>query len=178
MSSRGARAGSTGFAERLRGTTCNKPMARFGEHIMSLPLDALNTDENKIETKMKDGVWLGTIDRTDETIVGTKFGVVKCRTIRRRPEGQQWCAEAIQSMRGSVQQPVPGTTSDRIPTGIVDRSCDIARTLATRLVTPTPLASQPTTDHQRHNRRPGSREVWCYSRLPGLHRSITRAKDG
>ena len=46
--------------------------------------------------------------------------VVKCRTTRRRPEGQQWSKEAIQKMKGSVQQLVPGIESDRIPIGRVD----------------------------------------------------------
>merc|ERR1739836_281266 len=106
--------------ERLQGQASNKPMARFGEHVLYLPLDAPNTEENKIESKLRDGVWLGVIDRTDETIIGTLEGVVKCRTIKRRPDGQQWNQEALEDMKGSAKQPVLGIHSDRIPTGITD----------------------------------------------------------
>ena len=107
-------------AERLKGQTCTKPMARFGEYVHYMPLDAANTDESKISSKMRDGIWRGVVDRTDETIIGTTHGVIKCRTIKRRPEGQQWSADAIEDTKGSAQQPIPGTQSDRIPTGIVD----------------------------------------------------------
>merc|ERR1711884_518075 len=95
-------------------------MAQFAEHVLYLPLDAPSTEENKIETRMKDGVWLGIIDRTEEVLVGTKHGVVKCRTIKRRPPGQQWSGTALEEMKGTVQQPVPGVSNDRVPTGIVD----------------------------------------------------------
>ena len=49
---------------------------------------------------MRDGVWLGVTDRTDETRIGTESGVVKCRTITRRPEGQQWDGDAIKKVKG------------------------------------------------------------------------------
>ena len=86
---------------------------------MHLPLDVLNTDQQKIEEKMKAGIWLGVIDRTEETLIGTELGVMKCRTIKRRPEGQQWNNGAIPAMKGIVQQPQPGVPSDRVLCNLV-----------------------------------------------------------
>merc|ERR1711884_455313 len=105
--------------ERLKGQPSNKPMAQLGEHVRYLPLEASNTADHKVESKMIDGIWLGILDRTEEAIIGTEHGVVKCRTIRRRPVGQQWSGDAITKMKGTVQQLTPGVLSDHIPTGIV-----------------------------------------------------------
>ena len=106
--------------ERLKGKPSSKPLAQFGECVMYLPPDTPATEDRKIENKMRTGIWLGVIDRTEEAIIGTEHGVVKCRTIKRMPEGQQWDGKAIKEMRGSVQQPTPGIATDRIPTGSVD----------------------------------------------------------
>ena len=35
--------------ERLKGRASNRPIAMFGEHVLYLPLDALNTDQHKID---------------------------------------------------------------------------------------------------------------------------------
>ena len=43
--------------------------------------------KTKSEAKMRDGVRLGITDRTEQVTLGTQQGVVKCRAIRRRPEG-------------------------------------------------------------------------------------------
>ena len=52
--------------------------------------------------------------RSDEIIVGTADGVIKARTIRRRPEGEQWSAEEVENMKGTPSMPVPGVRSDNI----------------------------------------------------------------
>ena len=104
--------------ERLKLQPCNKPMVQFGEDVLYLFVDALNTDEAIAEFKMRDGIWLGIIGWSGEVSIGTDQGVVKRRTVKRRPEGQQWSGEAIGRMTGSAQQPVLGIQSDRIPTGM------------------------------------------------------------
>ena len=53
-------------------------------------------------------VWLGRSDATDENIIGTASGVKLIRTIRRRPVGEQYSAEAVQSMRGTPWQLTTG----------------------------------------------------------------------
>ena len=69
--------------ERIRGQPCRKPIVQFCKSVLYLPLDAANTNENKAEPKMKDGIWLGAIERTEENVTGTSAGTIKCRTIKR-----------------------------------------------------------------------------------------------
>ena len=64
------------------------------------------------------GVWLGTIERTDETLIGTTMGVVKCRTVSRLTEDERWDRRLTLSMRGVPWEPVPGRQSQHIPVEI------------------------------------------------------------
>ena len=90
--------------ERIRGRACNKPLAIFGEKVLYLPLKSVETKATKDEPKMKYGICLGIIDRTEEVLIGTERGVVKCRTVKRLPENQKWDAELVSKMQGVVWQ--------------------------------------------------------------------------
>lgn len=159
--------------ERLKGQASTRPIAQFGEHVLYLPLETPSTEENKVENKLRDGIWLGVVDRTEGAIVGTEHGTIKCRTVKRRPEGQQRSREALEAMKGTVQQPAPGSQSDRIPTRIVDDENKPVRARASGTPKDTPPRSQPSTrlakesDEDLHQR---CGEVWCHSRMPGMHR--------
>ena len=63
--------------ERIRKEDCVTPLAPFGETIMYLPLKTVH--RNKGIPAKRIGTWLGINERIDETLVGTKRGVVKCR---------------------------------------------------------------------------------------------------
>ena len=66
---------------------------------------------------MQEGVWLGTIERTEEYLIGTDKGVVKCRTIwRKATEEERWDRSAVESMKGTPWEPEPGR--DTIEVGI------------------------------------------------------------
>ena len=69
---------------------------------------------------MFEGTWLGINARTEEVLIGTKKGVIKCRTIKRLPESQRWDAALMHPMKGTHWQPVPGHASDHIPVEIAD----------------------------------------------------------
>ena len=43
----------------FKGRPSSKSMAQFGEHVLYRLLEAPNTDEKKIENKMREGVWPG-----------------------------------------------------------------------------------------------------------------------
>ncbi len=45
---------------------------------------------------------MGMIERTEEYLIGTSRGVVKCRTGKRNPPGEQWDAEALVATRGTT----------------------------------------------------------------------------
>ena len=46
--------------ERIRGKVCNKAICQVGESVLYMPLDSPNTDNNKSEARMREGIWLGT----------------------------------------------------------------------------------------------------------------------
>lgn len=72
--------------ERIRGKPCNRPVCQIGESVFYLPLDSPKIEDKKCEPKMREGIWLGTNERTEQNLIGTNNGVVKCRTVKRRPE--------------------------------------------------------------------------------------------
>ena len=67
--------------ERVRRETCNVPLVPFGESVMYLPMRTAKS--SKGEPAKKVGIWLGVIERIEEMIIGTRNGVIKCRTVSR-----------------------------------------------------------------------------------------------
>ena len=70
------------------------------------------------------GVWLGIIERTEETIIGTPNGVIKCRTVNRMVNGEQWNPELVLGIRGLPWEPIPGKQSMRIPVDVNENGDD------------------------------------------------------
>ena len=64
------------------------------------------------------GVYLGTNERTEESLIGTNKGVVRARTVRRLTETERWDHEMINNIRGTPKYPRPGSHSHRIPAHI------------------------------------------------------------
>lgn len=60
---------------------------------------------SKAEPRLIRGVWLGTIESSDEHLVGTARGVIKCRSITALPDTQRFSSEALDSMRGVPWRP-------------------------------------------------------------------------
>ena len=52
-----------GAYERTMGRTCDKPIAYIGEHIWYKPFDIPANDEDEVEPRMLEGVWLGANER-------------------------------------------------------------------------------------------------------------------
>ena len=107
--------GKTAY-ERIRGEPCMVPVIPFGEAVMYLPLRIAK--HNKGEASRRLGIWLGTIERTEETLIGTAQGVIKCRTINRLSEGDRWNHKLTVEMKGVPWEPVPGNTNQHIPVEI------------------------------------------------------------
>lgn len=103
---------------RRRGEDCDKPLAICGEKVMYLPLKTATSHADKGEPQMYEGIWLGVNSRTEEVLIGTRRGVVKCRTTKRLPEGQRWDATLVREMKGTHWQPVPGHLPDHTPVEI------------------------------------------------------------
>ena len=62
------------------------------------------------------GIYLGNDIRTIENIIGTEHGVYRAGQIRRKPLDERWSAAAVNAIVGCPQQPVPGGSSNSIPT--------------------------------------------------------------
>ena len=60
---------------------------------------------NKNEAKWHCGIWLGTIEHTNEHIIGTMDGVVKCRAIAPLPEDKQYDAVFSERVKWAPWKP-------------------------------------------------------------------------
>ena len=60
-----------------------------------------NLKPGKFEDRWDEGVWLGFDMRTGEYMIGTKVGVFRVATVRRKPIDARWSATKISEMSGS-----------------------------------------------------------------------------
>ena len=104
--------------ERLRKEDCVTPLVAFGETVMYLPLKTVH--RNKGTPAKRIGVWLGVSERTEEVLVGTKRGVVKCRIVERLGDKDRWSRTNVLEMICNPWEPVPGRDDHHIPVDIVD----------------------------------------------------------
>ena len=111
---------------------CTKPIVPIGEKVFYLPLKTANVHTKKGEPKMYEGIWLGTNSRTEEVFIGTRRGVVKCRTVKRLPARERWCKNLLHEMKGTTWQPVPGYKSDHVPVEIDEEGQKVSRETETK----------------------------------------------
>ena len=69
----------------LLGTPCVSPLCMFVESAFAL-IPAHEVRAAKLTNRWISGSWWG----SDEHLVGTKHGLLKCRSVRRKPPGEQW----------------------------------------------------------------------------------------
>ncbi len=103
---------------RRRGSRCARPLVPFGEKVLYLPLRTAEIHKDKGEPNMFHGIWLGSNARTEEISIGTKAGIVKCRTVKRLPEEEKWDFELFSQVQGVPWRPVPGVQGDHVPVEI------------------------------------------------------------
>ncbi len=104
--------------QRIRGRESHRPMCEFGESILWRPLKTAANKKNKDEPRYEEGYWLGVIDRTDEAIIGTSIGVVRCLEVRRRPEEEHGGGEGVLEVWGWPSGPNTGRKASRIPASL------------------------------------------------------------
>lgn len=111
------KSGSTA-AQIIRGSRAHRNIAHFGEKVMYQRAKISSPPKCNMEDNFKEGVFLGMRLRSDEILIGTKNGVIKARTVRRKAEQERWDKDLGKAMRGTPQVPVPGRGGDHIPTSI------------------------------------------------------------
>ena len=66
------------------------------------------------------GIWLGINERTEENLIGTEKGVIKCRTVTRLSDQDAWDGELLNRMKGVPWNLVPGKDDIRVPVDITE----------------------------------------------------------
>ena len=84
----------------LLGTLYVSPLCMFGESVFALIPDH-EVRAAKLSNRWISGCWWGRDASSDEHLVGTKFGVLKCRSVRRKPPGEQWSRRETVEARGT-----------------------------------------------------------------------------
>ena len=102
--------------QRIRADPSIPDIPKFGENVYFKPAKTVIIPKD--ESKWRSGIWLGFIDGTNEHIIGTPKGILKCRSIRRHDASDQFDATMIEKLAGTPWRPVPGRESLKIPTNI------------------------------------------------------------
>ena len=104
--------GKTAY-RRWKGKSFNKPIAEFGENVWYLKLASAGKD--KFNSRWEEGIYMGCINETGETIIGTQFGTVKARDFRRKTfHKDRWDRENFDNIKGTPWEPTPGRNGDYI----------------------------------------------------------------
>ena len=88
------------------------PVVPFGEAVLYLPLKTAKGSKREFAKKL--GSWIGTIERTEEALIGTESGIVKCRAVNRLPKEERWPRDLVLNMKGVPWEPVPDTRGQHI----------------------------------------------------------------
>ena len=84
----------------LLGTPYVSLLCMFGESVFALIPDH-EVRAAKLTNRWISGCWWGRDASSDEHLVGTKHGLLKCRSVRRKPPGEQWSRRETVEARGT-----------------------------------------------------------------------------
>ena len=110
--------GKTAY-ERRKGKKFIKVLPEFAENILWMQSERPGDD--KLESKWKDGVYVGLRMRSGELLVATEDSIVKARSWCRKPEAERWNKEALSKIKGVPWEPVPGQGRTQIKSRITIR---------------------------------------------------------
>ena len=106
----------------------------FGESVFALIPDH-EVRAAKLANRWISGCWWGRDASSDEHLVGTKHGLLKCRLVRRKPPGEQWSPRETVEARGNKWNlnlemdsgisgpPVTSRPDDEMPTPTAPMEC-------------------------------------------------------
>ena len=104
--------------QRIRGRSTTAPRPRFGERVMYKIPKVVKI--GKSEARWRYGVWIGSMENSDEHLIGTPLGVVKARAVTALPEEQRFNASAIDELQGTPWRPSTKHKGTKIRTHIGD----------------------------------------------------------
>ena len=97
------RDGKTAY-QRQTGKRCGQEVVPFRERVLFKKLQDSVGRKRALATKWQEGVWLGHNRATAEILIGTRQGIEKAWTVRRRPDGERWDAELVGATKGTPQR--------------------------------------------------------------------------
>ena len=97
------RDGKTAY-QRQTGNICGQEVVPFGERVLFKKLQDSVGRKRALATKWQEGIWLGHNRATAEALIGTRHGIEKAWTVRRRPDGERLDAELVGATRGTPQR--------------------------------------------------------------------------
>ena len=83
--------------QRLKGRTFRKLLPVFAEHVLFLPI---GKRASRLPERWSDGLFLGVVERSSDFYIGTAQGVVRTRSLRRRPLEQRASPELLDKLFG------------------------------------------------------------------------------
>ncbi|MBN71658.1 MAG: hypothetical protein CME32_20555 [Gimesia sp.] len=104
--------GRTAF-QMMKGRRGTAKMVPFGETVL-FKIPKTGQNPGSFEDRWEQGIWVGFVIRSGEHLVATKNGVFKVSTIMRRTSDKRWSAKLVKEMKGSPEEPIPGTKERRI----------------------------------------------------------------
>ena len=109
------RVGSDGKTalQRIKGRKVNVPWVPFGETVL-FKLPKVPKMPGDFRDRFEEGVWVGCTVRTGEHLVATPDGVFKVSSIVRKAEDRRWSSERLEQLRGTPNEPVPGSGSSKM----------------------------------------------------------------
>ena len=133
--------------ERITGHKCRHFVLGFGETVGFI-CETDKGNQHKADSRVGVGVFLGYVWRTTEYLIGTKDGIVRCRTIKRRAEEVSYDGECFEYLKinydeyilkgartkqhvstpaGLGQLPIPTRGRDFVPRRLYVRPSDYTR---------------------------------------------------
>ncbi len=104
--------GRTAF-QLMKGRRSSAKLVPFGEVVL-FKIPKTKKEVGSFEDRWEQGIWVGFVIRSGEHLVAKRMGVFKVSTVMRRVVSKRWSASLLKSMKGTPEEPVPGTKSRRI----------------------------------------------------------------
>ena len=86
--------GQTAY-QRQTGKRCVTEVVPFAETVWYRELHASGDRKRSLNTRWKEGIWLGHARNSSEVLIGTQHGVTRAWAVRRRPKEERWTGVII-----------------------------------------------------------------------------------
>ncbi len=94
--------------QKLKGRRVITPLLPFGEVVL-FKLPKVPNMPGDFQDRFETGIWLGSLIRSGEHLVGTADGVYTVSQIMRCSEDKKWSSELVDGLKGTPREPVPGS---------------------------------------------------------------------